>query len=76
MVARATPLPDRDRTFTLQGRDGATHVFVSAEKLGGPSRTRLVTRVVEDSDTVVIVNCGELCNEELGEIVDVSNVAA
>lgn len=42
MKARATPLPDRDKTFTLQRDDGLTYIFSSAEDIRGPSRAQLV----------------------------------
>lgn len=42
MHARATPLPDKSKTFTIQVDNGKVFVFVSAEKITGPSQKKLV----------------------------------
>lgn len=42
MQARATPLPDRSKTFTIQVDTGKVYVFVAADETHGASNKKLV----------------------------------
>ncbi|CAM9197639.1 unnamed protein product, partial [Choristocarpus tenellus] len=42
MQARATALPNKDKTFTLERDNGKVFIFSSAEDNDGPSRAMLV----------------------------------
>lgn len=44
MQARATPLPDKTKTFTIQVDNGTTHVFVADGGTHAPSVKKLVSR--------------------------------
>lgn len=43
MQARATPLPDKTKTFTIQVDNGKVYVFVTAEEIHGPPQKKLVS---------------------------------
>lgn len=42
MQARATPLPDKSKTFTIQVDTGKVYVFVTADEIHGASHKKLV----------------------------------